>query len=104
MAGAGLNAVELGELSGLGRAVIGRMVRGELKDVPPAYANAFIPHVAATMAQLLESQGYDMSVTPRDKDLAVIVDRWSQIPPRMRRGLLELVLQVSSPDEEEEAR
>lgn len=91
----GITTIELGDLSGLGRGVVGRIARGEIQRPAPEQANRLVPHLPITMAQFLEACGYNVGVRPADLLPKDLVERWPSLRPHDQDSIRALVLSLT---------
>ena len=82
---------ELGVRTGLGRQVIGRIVRGETRRIAPEQVRLLVRELPITAEQLLIACGYDLAMTPPKDVPKTLIEAWAQIPQDMRPGVLSLV-------------
>lgn len=102
MEAAEVNAVELGQQSGLGRAIIGRYARGETQAMPAEHANLLAPILGVRMSVFLtDGLGYHLPLTARDRVDIRLEALWPHLSAEVRQGLLALAQAAATPGEAE---
>lgn len=87
---------DLGVRTGLGRQVIGRIVRGETRRIDPEQAALLVRELPITMGPLLVACGYALSLTPADHLPRALAAAWTKLPKKTQDGMLELIEAAAS--------
>lgn len=90
-----MSIIQLGEITGLGRQVAGRIVRGEVVRLAPDQANKLVAVLPLTMEQLLEANAYNVVVSPQHRVPPELARLWPKLPPATREGIL-LIAQTAA--------
>ena len=95
MARAHLTQKDLGERSGLGGAIIGRIARGEVDNPAPDQANRLVTHLPITMEDYLEACGYNIAPSSVRRVPAALIEALARVP-HIHEGVLLLAQQAAS--------
>ncbi|MGI8926779.1 MAG: helix-turn-helix domain-containing protein [Tepidiformaceae bacterium] len=87
---AGLTIEELGDRTGFGRQVAGRIVRGEVRRIAPEQANTLVVTLPLTMEQLLATSGYHMAVKGQQRLPQNLVEALLALPPDIQQSVARL--------------
>lgn len=90
-----MSIIRLGELTGLGRQVAGRIVRGEVVRLAPDQANKLVTVLPLTMEQLLEANAYHVAVSPQHRVPPELAKLWPTLPQATREGIM-LIAQTAA--------
>lgn len=85
-----MNGIELGQTSGLGREIVGRIARGDFKYLDPDVVNALVPHLPITMIQFLNAYGFALAIPTAGKMPPEIIEKWPHMDPEDQRYILRV--------------